>query len=193
LYSFPWPKSLRRSSATNHVPAAPSCQSRRIGHKTRRSWQLSMNNRAPISTTTLLPNESDYTNIMPAAPKQCNDGCAGSIFRFSSSWRPAKLPCNLRNFIKQLQISTTEGGRDNHQMTAARDTPTTNRLSAALAGHACCDAHSASTTSPSQNTTNTHLQCFLRLPATRCFRPSGGGTWKELIQIMLVLNSNVSC
>nr|AAM48327.1 GH07363p [Drosophila melanogaster] len=85
LYSFPWPKSLRRSSATNPVPAAPSCQSRRIGHKTRRSWQLSMNNRAPISTTTLLPNESDYTNIMPAAPKQCNDGCAGSIFRFSSS------------------------------------------------------------------------------------------------------------
>jgi len=62
----------------------------------------------------------------------------------------------LNKFIRQLQTSTTYGGRDNHQMTAARDAATVIELPTTLAGLASCKRRAFSVHNKPQLEYNKH-------------------------------------
>jgi len=150
------------SSATNPVPAAPSCQSQRIGHKTRRSRQLSVNNRADLCQQLRRIHLQNFLFL--------TTGEAALQFN--------KLLNNCKHLPLRVEEIFTQWPR--RGMLA----PRINYL------HVASGALPGAATNHSQQTTNTYLWLLLRLPATRCFRLSGGGTWKELNQTMLVLNFN---
>jgi len=145
------PVSLRRSLATNPGPAAPSCQSWLNRHKTRRTWLLSANNRAAI------PSDDFLATTRRIPPTYC------------------QLSIKMQWLLRWTLTLTTQRNSTKWQRRGMLQ-PRTNYLQRQPDILVASGALPAAATDHSHHTTNTYLWLLLRFPATRCFRPSGGGT-----------------